>query len=111
MDDDGLIAVGELEELEDHAGDADGVEIGVLGVFDFGVFLGDDADEFFAGHDFIEEIFAFLPADVEGHDGAGEDDDVADGQNGQQRGDGQLLAVAGRADDGCPCVTLDDLGF
>ena len=40
MDDDGLIAVGELEELENGGGDADGVEVGIGGLFGVTVFLG-----------------------------------------------------------------------
>ena len=39
--DDRLIAIGQLEQLEDHAGDADGVQVGVLRVFHVGVFLRD----------------------------------------------------------------------
>ena len=92
VDDDRLVAVGELEELQDHAGDADGVQVGVLRVFDVAVFLRDDADDLFARHDLVEQRLALGPADVQRHDGAGEDDDVADRQDRQDVGAGRCAA-------------------
>ena len=87
VNDDRLISIGEFEKLENHAGCADGIKIGHAGVFDLRIFLRDDADHFFPRHDFIEKIFAFLPAHVQRHHRAGEDDDIANGQNWDQRGD------------------------
>ena len=37
MNDDRLIAIGQFEELENHAGDSDGVKVGVVRVFGVGV--------------------------------------------------------------------------
>lgn len=109
MHDDRLVAIRQLEELEDHARGADGKQIADAGIFHFRVFLGDDANQFFGGHHLIQEIFAFLPPDVQRHDRAGEDDDVADRQNRNQGGDAQRLPVARRPND-CRCwISLDDL--
>ena len=77
MHDDGLISIGQFKQLQDHARHAHRVQIFILRVFRLGIPLGDHADDFFARHDFIEQVFGFLPADVERHDRAGEDDNVA----------------------------------
>ena len=100
MHDDRLIAIGQLKELEDHARHAHGVELGKPGIFDIGVFLRDDADHLFPGHDFIEEIFALLPPHIQRHDGAGKNHDIPDRQNGQQIWDNQLLPVSSRTNRG-----------
>jgi len=99
------------EELEDGGGDADSVEVGVGGVFGVAVFLGDDADHLFAGHDLVEEVLALLPPDVQGHDGAGEDDDVADRKDGQNVRENRPLTIASGANDRAVGRAFDDLGF
>ena len=51
----------------------------------------------------------FCRPDVQRHDGAGEDDDVADRQDRQQIGNHQSLTVAAGADDRRKRRTFDDL--
>ena len=83
----------------------------MLRVFDLGVALRDDADHLFAGHHLVEQVLALLPADVQRHDRAGEDDDVADRQDRQRVGNGQPLPVGAGADDRGGGGAFDDLGF
>ena len=69
---------GFFEQLQDHAGDANMMQIGEAGIFLLGVALCADADHLLARHHFIEQRLALGPAHVQRHDSAGEDDDVAD---------------------------------
>ena len=70
VDDDRLVAVRQLEELEDGAGHADRVKVAVRRVFDFGIALRADPDQFVAGHDLVEQRLALGAAHVERHDRA-----------------------------------------
>ena len=49
------------------------------------------------------------PADVQGHGGAGEDDNVADREDRQEMGNAQPLAIVARADDGCFGGSLNNM--
>src|SRR5207248_8749248 len=64
----------------DLARDADGEELRVIGIFDIRIFLRDHANDFLARHHFIEQILRLLPANIQWHHRAGEDNDVADRQ-------------------------------
>jgi hypothetical protein len=107
--DDGLIAVRESKQLENVGHHADRVKIGDIGIFRIGILLGDDADELVAGHYLFKKAFALGPADVERHDSAGEDDDVANRQDRQQRGNLQPLSIRACADDSPIAGSFDDL--
>ncbi len=88
---DALQAFGEHEEalvghLDDFVHDgqrSDGVEVGGLRRIHAGLALGDDDDGLvFAER--VDQLDGAFPADRQGQHGVGEQDRVADGQNGQR---------------------------
>jgi hypothetical protein len=111
MHDDRLIAVRQFEQLEDHAGDANVMQVVETRILHVRIPLRNDADHLVAGHDIVEQRFALRPSDIQRHDRAGEDDDVADRQDRQDVGHRDHRPVRPCTDDR-PCfVSFNDLSF
>ena len=84
-DDDGDAGVGELDHLEDLGFDADGVQILGRRLFDLRILLRRDHDaRRLAAHDVVDQLERACATDVDGQDHAGEQDEVAQRQDGQR---------------------------
>ena len=79
--------VGELEHLVDVGERADPVEVALDRIVDGGVALGDDADDLALAHRVVHEGHRALPRHGQRQDGVGEQDRVAQRQDGELRRD------------------------
>ena len=74
---------GHAEHLDDARHGANVMQVSCTGVFDLGIALGHHADVVSSGVGFLQELQALVAPNVDGQDHAGEENGVAEGQDGQ----------------------------
>ena len=84
LDDDGLRAVGHLDELQDGGERAGGVQVFRPRLLGVGVFLRHHADQLVGGERVFDELEAGVAPDSNREDDAREEDGVAERQDGQR---------------------------
>lgn len=91
LDDDAVVVLADLHDLEDAGHDADAVEVGLIGLVDLGLTLGDDGHVGLFGRRLLDEGDGLLTAHLKRDDHLREEHRVAEWQDGEN----QLAGLAG----------------
>jgi hypothetical protein len=82
LDKDAVGVIRQAHEMVDGGFGADGVDFVGVGIKKFGVFLGGDDEAFAVGDGGLHGRDRAIPSDHEGHDHLGEEDNIAQGEEG-----------------------------
>jgi hypothetical protein len=91
LDDDAVVVVADLHDLEDTGHHADAVEVGLVGLIDLCLTLGDDGNVGLFGRRLFDEGNRLLTAHLKRDDHLGEEHRVAEWEDGEN----QLAGLAG----------------